>query len=141
MVAAMSDLMAVVEIACTCPVSSVVRSVVSIALICEALSAETWVVLRAWTSVVDSARMAVLVRLAICRVDRDVTIDMKGLPLGGATRTPNTSRSAWMTLQPKPCARLAQLSDEHESGWRRGGLMPGSHDSSPSAAPRLAAES
>ena len=86
MVAAISDLMAVVEIACTWAVSRVVRSVVSMALICAAVRAPTCVVLSACTSVVDSARMAVVLRVAICLVVSDETIDMDGLLPGSATR-------------------------------------------------------
>jgi len=46
------------------------------------------VVLSACTSVVDNALMAVVVRLAICRVVSDETIDMQGLPLGSAPCAP-----------------------------------------------------
>jgi hypothetical protein len=51
------------------------------ALIWEELSAPTCVVLSAWTSVVDSCRMAVVLREAICRRLRDVTIDMERAPV------------------------------------------------------------
>ena len=102
--------MAVVEIACICPVSSVVRSVVSMALICDAVSTPTCVVLSAWTSVVDRARMAVVLKVAICLVVSDETIDIVGLPLGCAVRTPNNLTIRMVTLPPQPCARLAQCS-------------------------------
>ena len=100
------------------------------------------VVLSAATSVVDRALMAVVLRVAICRLVSDETIDIDGLPLGGAVpHAQSTSRSAWMTLPPQPCARLAQCSDGQGQDGIGGGVMPRSRDSSPSAALRLAAES
>ena len=76
-VLAMRPRTAAVEMLCTCAVLSDVRSSVSIALIWEEFSAATCVVLSAWTSVVESWRMAVVLREAICRTVRDVTIDIR----------------------------------------------------------------
>jgi hypothetical protein len=51
------------------------------ALIWEELRAATCVVLRAWTSVVESRWMAVVLKVAICRAVRDVTIDISWAPV------------------------------------------------------------